>query len=42
MEELVETVGTCFDRLYWTKINNNFLTLQKVMECIILCDGNND
>ena len=42
MEELVETVGTCFDRLHWMKINNNFLTLQKVMECIILCDGNND
>ena len=42
MEELVETVGTSFDRLHWTKINNNFLTLQKVMECIILCDGNND
>ena len=36
MEELVETVGTCFDRLHWTKINNIFLTLQKVMEYIII------
>ena len=42
MEKLVETVGTCFNRLHWTKMNNNFLTLQKVMEYIILCDGNND
>ena len=35
-------VGNCFDWLHWTKINNDFLTLQKVMECIVLCDGNND
>ena len=42
MEDLVEMVGTCVDWLHWTKINNNFLTLQKVVECIILCDGNNN
>ena len=42
MEEMVERVGTCFIRLHWMKINNNFPTLQKVVECIILCDGNND
>ena len=42
MEELVEMVGTCFDWLHWTKINNDFLTLHKVMEYIILCDGDND
>ena len=42
MEELVKMVRNCFDWLHWTKINNNFLTWQKVMECIILCDDNND
>ena len=42
MEGLVEAVGTCFNQLHWTKINNNFLTLQKSMECFMLCDGNND
>ena len=42
MEELVETVRNSFDRLHWKKLNNSFLTLQKVMECIILCDDNND
>ena len=36
MEELVETFGTYFNQLHWTTINNNFLTLQKLVECIIL------
>ena len=42
MEELVEMVRTCFDHLYLMKINDNFLTLQKIMESIILRHGNND
>ena len=35
-------VGTSFDLLHWTKLNDTFLTLQKVMEVIILCNGNNN
>ena len=34
IQELVEVVGTSFDVLLWTK--------QKVMEAIILCNGNNN
>ena len=32
-------VGTSFDMLHWTKLNDKFLTLQKIMEAIILCNG---
>ena len=40
IQKLVEMIGTSFDALHWTKQNDSFLTLQKVMEAIILCNGN--
>ena len=41
IDELVSAVEDSFEQLHWKKLNNVFLTLQKVMECCILCDGDN-
>ena len=42
VDELVAAVTTSFQQLETRKLNNVFLTLQKVMETIILRDGGND
>ena len=42
IQELVEVVGTSFDALHCTTLNDTFKTLQKVMEAIILCNGDNN
>jgi len=42
LEELISAVLQSFDELAVDKLENNFLTLQKVMECVMLCDGGND
>jgi len=42
LEELIRAVLQFFDELSVDKLENNFLTLQKVMECVVLCDGGND
>ena len=41
IDKLVEVVKESFARLNRSKLNNIFLTLQKVMEACILCDGDN-
>ena len=42
VNELVAAVTTSFQQLETRKLNNVFLTLQKVMETIILRNGGND
>ena len=42
IDELVEATETAFQSLQWKKLNNVFLTLQKVMECCLLHAGNNN
>ena len=42
VDKLVAAVTTSLQQLETRKLNNVFLTLQKVMETIILRDGGND
>ena len=42
IDELILAVYECFEALHWSKLNDVFLTLQKVMEVCILHDGRND
>mmetsp|Transcript_14806 Transcript_14806/g.21169 ORF Transcript_14806/g.21169 Transcript_14806/m.21169 type:complete len:280 (-) Transcript_14806:44-883(-) len=42
IDELISAVYESFEALRWSKLNNIFLTLQKVMEVCILHDGRND
>lgn len=37
----ISTLEDSIDQLHWKKLNNFVLTLQKVMECLILCNGDN-
>ena len=39
IDELVEVVENSYTKLNTHKLNNVFLTSQKVMEAVILCDG---
>ena len=41
IDELVEVVENSYAKLNTHKLNNVFLTLQKVMEAVILCSGSN-
>jgi hypothetical protein len=41
-EELIEKVEEAFNNLSSTTLDNTFITLQKVMECIMECEGRND
>ena len=41
IDKLVDAVQSSFNALERYKLNNVFLTLQKVMEACIMCDGNN-
>ena len=41
IDELIDVVQSSFDKLKKNTLNNVFLTLQKVMEACIMCDGNN-
>mmetsp|Transcript_19480 Transcript_19480/g.28658 ORF Transcript_19480/g.28658 Transcript_19480/m.28658 type:complete len:180 (-) Transcript_19480:8-547(-) len=42
IDELILAVYESFKALHWSKLNNIFLMLQKVMEVCILHDGRND
>lgn len=42
IDELITAVKDSFENLYHSKLNDNFLTLQKVMELCLLHEGNND
>ena len=42
IDELILAVYEIFEALQWSKLNNIFLTLQKVMEVCTLHDGRND
>ena len=42
IDELIEAVATSFNKLELQKLDNIFLTLQKVMECVILAKGSNN
>ena len=42
IQDLVEVAWTSFDALHWTKLKGTFLTIQKVIELIILCNGKNN
>ena len=42
IDDLIKAVNDSFVQLHWSKLNDIFLTLQKVMEECILHDGNND
>ena len=41
IDELIDVVQSSFDKLKKNALNNVFITLQKVMEACIMCDGNN-
>ena len=41
IDELVEVVENSYAKFNTRKLNNVFLTLQKVMEAVILCNGSN-
>jgi hypothetical protein len=42
IDELITAVKDSFENLYHSKLNDNSLTLQKVMELCLLHEGNND
>ena len=42
IDKLITAVYESFQSLHWSKLNDIFLTLQKVMEACILHDGKND
>jgi hypothetical protein len=41
-EELIEKVDEAFNNVSCTTLDNTFVTLQKIMECIMECEGRND
>lgn len=42
IDQLLAAVENSFDKLSYTKLNDVFLTLQKVFECVMQCGGGND
>ena len=42
IDELISEVYVSFECLHWSKLNDIFLTLQKVMEICIIHDGMNN